>query len=68
MYIANRGLELDEGMSVVVLVAWVRLAVLAKVCIVAHGALVADTLNVREVLLVLAQRSIAVDAIMTASA
>jgi hypothetical protein len=54
-------------MSVVVLVAWVRLAVLAKVRIVAHGALVADTLNVREVLLVLAQRTIAVDAIMTAT-
>ena len=52
----------------VVLVAGMRFAVLAEIGIVANSALVARTLNIREVLLVLAQRSIAVDAIVTAAA
>lgn len=52
----------------VVLVAWVRFAILAEVGVVAHSALEACTLNVREVLFVLTQRSIAVDTVMTATA
>jgi hypothetical protein len=66
--IADRGLELDKRVGVVVLVAWVRFAVLAEVGIMAHSALVARTLDVREVLLVLAKRSIAIDTVVTATA
>lgn len=52
----------------VVLVAGVRFAVLAEIGVVANSALVARALNVREILLILAQRSVAVDAIVTAAA
>ena len=52
----------------VVLVAGVRLAVLAEVCVVAYSALVASTLDVGKVLLVLAKGPIAVDAVVTATA
>jgi hypothetical protein len=58
----NGGLKLDERMSVVVTVARVSLAVLAEIGVVAHSALVTDTLNVRQVLLVLAQGTVTIDA------
>jgi hypothetical protein len=51
-------------MRVVVLVARVRLATLAEVRVIANSALVADALNVRQVLAVFAKRTIAVDAIV----
>jgi hypothetical protein len=54
-------------MGVVVPVAWVRLAVLAEVGVMAHGALVANTLNVRGVLTV-AKGTIAVDAVVAVTA
>jgi hypothetical protein len=59
--VADRRLELDQGMSVVVLVGGVCLAIGTEIRIVADGALVADTLNVGSIILVLAQRAIAVD-------
>jgi hypothetical protein len=61
---AHWGLEFDERMCMVVFVAGVRLAALAKVCVVAHCALEADALNVRQILTVLAERAIAVDAVV----
>jgi hypothetical protein len=54
--------------GVVVLVTGVRLAVLAEVCVMAYSALVASALDVGKVLLVLAERTIAVDAVMAATA
>ena len=53
-----------ERVGVVVPIARMGLAVLAEVGVVADSALVSDALNVRQVLLVLAQRSIAVDAVV----
>jgi hypothetical protein len=50
-------------MGVVVPVAWVCLAVLAEVGVVAYSALVTNTLDVRHVLAI-AKRTIAVDAVV----
>jgi hypothetical protein len=50
-------------MSAVVLVVWIRLAVVAEIRVVANGTLVADALDV--VVLILAEWSVAVDAHMT---
>lgn len=55
-------------MSVVVLIAWMSLAVLAKVGVVADSALVAGAFNVRQVLFVLAERTVAVDAVVAITA
>jgi hypothetical protein len=57
-------LELDKRVCVVVLVARVRFAALAEVRVVADSALVADALNVWQVLAVFAERPIAVDAVV----
>jgi hypothetical protein len=62
--VADGGLELDQRMSVVVLVGWECLAVCTKVRVVTHSTLVANTLDVRQLVFVLAQRAIAVDAVM----
>ena len=51
-------------MGVVVLVSWVSLAILAEIGVVADSALVADTLDVRQVVFVLAKRSITENAVM----
>jgi hypothetical protein len=65
---AHRCLELDERVSVVVLVARVSLAVLAEVGVVTDGTLVADTFNVRQVLLVFAKRPVTVNTIVAVAA
>jgi len=65
---AHRCLELDERMGVVVLVARMGLAVLAKVCVVADGTLVADAFNVGQVFLVFAERPVTVDAVVAVGA
>jgi hypothetical protein len=61
----NGSLELDERVSVIVPIARMSFAVLAEIGVVANGTLVADALDVRQVLPVLAQRTVAVDAIVT---
>ena len=48
----------------VVLVARVSLAILAEVGVMANSALVANALNIRQVLLVGAERPIAIDAVV----
>jgi hypothetical protein len=67
-YATDRSLELDKRMGVVMPVAWVGFAVLAKVGIVAYSALVADALDIWYVLLVFAKRTVTVDAIVTVAA
>jgi hypothetical protein len=62
------GLELDKRVSVVVPVAWVGLAVLAEIGVVADSALVADTFDIRQALFVLAQWTVAVNAVVTVTA
>jgi hypothetical protein len=53
---------------VIVPVARMSFAILAKIGVVANSTLVADALNVRQVFPVLAQRTVAVDAIVTVPA
>jgi len=62
--VADWGLELDQRVSAVVLVARRCFAICAEVHIIADGALVADTLDVGRSSLVLAKRAIAVDAVV----
>jgi hypothetical protein len=65
---AHGRLELDERMGVIVLVARMGLAVLAEIGVVTDGTLVADTLNVRQILLVFAKRPVTINAIVTVGA
>jgi len=62
--ILDCSLELDEGVSTVVVVAGQSLARRAEVRVVAHSALVADTRDVWLVDLIPAERTVAVDARM----
>lgn len=51
-------------MSAVVPIGWTRLAVLAEVGVMAHGALVANALDVGSLSRLLAKRTVAVDAVV----
>jgi hypothetical protein len=62
--VVDRGLELDQRMSLVVESSGQSLTVLAKVCVMADDALVSHTLNVRLLRVSLAKRTIAVDAMV----
>ena len=62
--IADRGLEFDQRMSWVMLVAWASFTVATEVGVIAHSTLVTNAVNVTLVLLLFAQRSIAVNAIV----
>lgn len=67
MRASDGSLELDQRMSFVVLVIRVCFAVCTKVRIVAHSALVANAPDVRLSGLIIAQRSIAEDAVVNAA-
>jgi hypothetical protein len=62
--VVDRGLELDQRMSLVVESSGQSLAILAEVCVVADDALVAHTLNVRLLRIALAKGTIAVNAVV----
>jgi len=62
--VANRSLELYQGMRVVMLVCWERLAVGAEVGVMTHGAFVTNTLDILQDIPVLAERAIAVDTVV----
>ena len=66
--ITNGGLELDQGVGLVVGVGWACLAISAEVHIIADSALVAVPDNVRNAITVVAQRAIAAYSDMSKSA
>lgn len=67
--VADWSLEFDERMGAVVEIRWARFTVGAKIGIVADGALVSVTLNVRLTAIAsIAKRSVTVDAVVTSLA
>jgi len=62
--VVDRGLELDQRMSLVVESSRQSLAILAEVCVVTDDALVAHTVNVRLLRVALTKRTVAIDAMV----
>jgi len=62
--IADWGLEFDQRMSWVMLVAWASFAVATEVGVIAHSTLITNAVNVALILLLFAQRSVTVNAIV----
>ena len=60
----DRGLELDQRMSLVVKSSGQSLAILAEVCVVTDNALVTHTVNIRLLRVALAKRTVAIDAMV----
>jgi hypothetical protein len=64
---ADRGLELDQRVSAIMPIVRHSLAVCTEISVIADGALVTDTFNVRQVFFILAKRTITVDSVMAHS-